>query len=191
MPSHSTRERLAPEEPMPRREIPCVVGCATRLDERRNRLKPGTVRRRSSRLSPGVPRICLLSSTDTEAGVSAATLPSTVMLVRTGSIFSAGSLSGGGVWARTAGGKSRIARAKQAMRSPASGLEGAGIGAEDDLKALLIDRRLWRISVQRVNQRQVLKDSINVAFFRNANLEILSLEANLGALLLQAPGEEG
>src|SRR5207245_2279813 len=33
---------------MPRSESPCVVGCVTRLEDRRNRLKPGTCRRRSS-----------------------------------------------------------------------------------------------------------------------------------------------
>src|SRR5712692_10550874 len=142
MPSHRTSERLAPEEPMPRKEIPCVVGCATRLDERRNRLKPGTVRRRSSRFSPGVWRTCSLSSTETEAGVSAVTVPTTVMLVRTGSILAAASLSGGGVWAGAIAGKYRIPRTKQAMRSPARGLERTGVGAENDLKALLIDGRL-------------------------------------------------
>ena len=147
MPSHSTRDRLAPEEPMPRRLIPCVVGCATRLDERRNRLKPGTVRRRSSRLSPGVSRICLLSSTDTAAGVSVAMFSTTVMLVRTGSILSAASLSGGGVWAWVIGSKARIPRTKHAVGIPAGGFEGPGVGAEDDLKTLLINRWLRRFSV--------------------------------------------
>ena len=33
---------LAPDDPSPRSEIPCVVGLAARLDERRNILKPGT-----------------------------------------------------------------------------------------------------------------------------------------------------
>src|SRR2546425_7594066 len=147
MPSHSTIVRLAPEEPMPRREIPCVVGCATTLDERRNRLKPGTARRRSSRFSPGVWRICLLSSTETEAGVSAVTVQTTVMLVRTGSILAA-SLSGGGVWAGAIAGKHRIPRPKQAIRSPASGFECAWVRAEDDLKTLLIDGRLGRLSLK-------------------------------------------
>src|ERR1041385_4462352 len=44
MPSHSTSVRLAPDEPRPRSDTPCVVGFAARLDERRKRLKPGPMR---------------------------------------------------------------------------------------------------------------------------------------------------
>src|SRR5437763_10076285 len=40
-----------------------------------------------------------------------------------------------------------IAWPKQTDRRPAGGFEGAGIGAEHNLKALLIDRRLRRVSV--------------------------------------------
>src|SRR5256885_1507157 len=40
-----------------------------------------------------------------------------------------------------------IAWPKQPDRRPAGGFEGAGIGAEHNLKALLIDRRLRRVSV--------------------------------------------
>src|SRR5690606_2250143 len=43
-PSSSTSERLAPLGPSPRRETPWVVGFATRLSDRRNRLKPGMLR---------------------------------------------------------------------------------------------------------------------------------------------------
>src|ERR1035441_7071210 len=70
MPSQRTRVRLAPEDPMPRSEIPCVVGLAARLDERRNRLNPGTSRSRSSRFVPGLCCRAVLSSVVTLAGVS-------------------------------------------------------------------------------------------------------------------------
>ena len=46
----STSARLVPLGPMPRSDRPWVVGCPTRLDVRRKRLKPGTWRRRSSRV---------------------------------------------------------------------------------------------------------------------------------------------
>src|SRR5712691_3663840 len=149
MPSHSTSVRLAPEEPMPRREMPCVVGCATIPDDRRNRLKPGTVRRRSSRLSPGVWRICLLSSTETDAGVSAAIFSITVMLVRTGAILSVALLSGCGVCAWTIDSQRRIARTKQTRGNPPGGFEGGGVGAEDNLKSLFIDWGSRRLALKR------------------------------------------
>src|SRR6476619_931931 len=47
-PSESTSVRLAPEPDTPRSVTPCVVGLATRDDERRNRLKPGVLRSASS-----------------------------------------------------------------------------------------------------------------------------------------------
>jgi hypothetical protein len=47
-PSASTRARLAPEAARPRRPAPCVVGLATRDEDRRNREKPGTARNASS-----------------------------------------------------------------------------------------------------------------------------------------------
>ena len=47
-PSNKTRVLLTPLGPMPRRDTPCVVGLATRLLLRRNKLKPGTSRNRSS-----------------------------------------------------------------------------------------------------------------------------------------------
>ena len=47
-PSATTSVRLAPEPDTPRSVTPCVVGFATRDDERRNRLKPGVLRSASS-----------------------------------------------------------------------------------------------------------------------------------------------
>ena len=47
-PSATTSVRLAPEPETPRSVTPCVVGFATRDDERRNRLKPGVFRSASS-----------------------------------------------------------------------------------------------------------------------------------------------
>src|SRR5688500_6922078 len=47
-PSASTSVRLAPDPDTPRSVTPCVVGLATRDDERRNNVKPGVVRRASS-----------------------------------------------------------------------------------------------------------------------------------------------
>ena len=48
MPSTSTSARLAPLGPTPRSDTPCVVGCPTRLDDRRNKLNDGTWRSKSS-----------------------------------------------------------------------------------------------------------------------------------------------
>src|SRR5687767_13534360 len=48
MPSASTSVRLAPEPETPRSVTPCVVGFATRDDDRRNKLKPGVLRSTSS-----------------------------------------------------------------------------------------------------------------------------------------------
>jgi hypothetical protein len=59
---------------------------ATRLDERRNKLKPGTMRRRSSRFTPGTSPIRVWSRVETEAGASAAIRSVTVMEVLTGGI---------------------------------------------------------------------------------------------------------
>jgi hypothetical protein len=72
---------------MPRSEIPWVVGFATTLDERRNKENPGTLRKRSSRLTPGICRIVRSSSTVINAGVSVEIFSVTVMLVFSGSIF--------------------------------------------------------------------------------------------------------
>ena len=47
-PSASTTVRLAPEPDRPRIVTPCVDGFATRDEERRNRLKPGVLRKASS-----------------------------------------------------------------------------------------------------------------------------------------------
>ena len=48
MPSATTSVRLAPDPDTPRSVTPCVVGFATRDDERRNRLNPGVFRNASS-----------------------------------------------------------------------------------------------------------------------------------------------
>src|ERR1035437_8257013 len=90
MPSHRTRVRLAPVDPKPRRDTPCVPGLATRLDERRNK--------RSSRFTPGTSLIWVWSRVETEAGASAAIRSVTVMDVLTGGM---GGLSPGGAgdWA--------------------------------------------------------------------------------------------
>ena len=47
-PSATTSVRLAPDPDTPRSVTPCVVGFATRDDERRKRLKPGVLRSASS-----------------------------------------------------------------------------------------------------------------------------------------------
>jgi len=78
IPSHSTRVRLAPVEPMPRRETPCVVGFAESDDDRRKRVNPGTSRRRSSGLTPGMSVSPARGREVTDAGDSASTRPATV-----------------------------------------------------------------------------------------------------------------
>src|SRR5439155_5350182 len=70
MPSSSTSVRLWPLGPIPRSDTPCVVGCATRLLVRRNRLKVGTWRSTSSATSAGDAAISRLLTTLTLAGVS-------------------------------------------------------------------------------------------------------------------------
>ena len=72
-------------EPRPRREMPCVVGWAASEEERRKRAKPGTMRRRSSRLMPGTCWTRRESRMVSEAGASAATFSTMVMEVWTGS----------------------------------------------------------------------------------------------------------
>src|ERR671912_1513375 len=59
-PSASTSVRLAPEPETPRNVTPCVVGLATRDDERRNNVKPGVERSASS----NAPAAMLLSSAE-------------------------------------------------------------------------------------------------------------------------------
>src|SRR5438876_9414 len=81
MPSHSTRVLLAPDEPVARKDTPWVVGFATTLDDRRNKLKPGTCRNLSSRLLPGMVRSCSWSTTVMEAGLSLVSEPTTVTVV--------------------------------------------------------------------------------------------------------------
>src|SRR5579884_2778637 len=79
--SQRTSVRLAPLEPVARKETPCVVGFATRLELRRNKLKPGIWRSRSSMFMPGMFSICSRSRTVMEAGVSADSVSFTVTVV--------------------------------------------------------------------------------------------------------------
>ncbi|HZT38462.1 MAG TPA: hypothetical protein VFA28_11220, partial [Bryobacteraceae bacterium] len=60
---------------------PWVVGCATRLEVRRNSEKPGTWRSRSSRFTPGVSRTSRASRSVIFAGASAAICSVTVIEV--------------------------------------------------------------------------------------------------------------
>ena len=62
--------RLTPLGPMPRSDTPCVVGLATRLLLRRNRLKPGIWRSRSSTVRAAERSISSLVNTVTLAGTS-------------------------------------------------------------------------------------------------------------------------
>src|SRR5690349_3444967 len=59
-PSASTSVRLDPDPDTPRSVTPCVVGLATRDDERRNKVKPGVERSASS----SAPAAMLLNSAD-------------------------------------------------------------------------------------------------------------------------------
>ena len=54
MPSSSTRARLAPLAPTPRKDTPWDVGLATRLPDRRKSWKPGTWRSLSSKVKAAV-----------------------------------------------------------------------------------------------------------------------------------------
>src|ERR1019366_4885502 len=138
MPSQSTSVRLAPEDPMPRSEMPCVVGLATMLEERRERLKPGRSRGRSSRLARGLCCKPMASSVVTLAGVSAAIFSTTVMEVFSGSGFGGVAVCGSGVCALKRNGKQ--IRAKQTRIHPARLAESLGGGGEDDLETAVIER---------------------------------------------------
>src|SRR5688572_30903256 len=70
---------------MPRRDTPCVVGWATTLDVRRNRLNPGTWRSRSSTVWAGVVAMSGRVMTVTLAGVSPAFRSMRVGVTTTGS----------------------------------------------------------------------------------------------------------
>src|SRR6267378_327470 len=137
MPSQSSSVRLAPVDPMPRSETPCVVGFATTLEERRNRVKPGTLRRRSSILTPGSSAIRWRSITEMAAGTSVEMVSVTVMDVLTGSSFGGG--CGGSLW----GEADSIAIGAQHTNSaflqlPAVLFETCRSGAEDDLECVSI-----------------------------------------------------
>src|ERR1035438_3540666 len=161
MPSQRTRVRLAPEDPMPRSEIPCVVGLAARLDERRNRLNPGTSRNRSSRFVPGLCCRAVLSSVVTLAGVSAEMFSTTVIEVLTASGF--GGAWAGGAWTCAASRNGQHIRAQQARLHPTGVAERAGRWSEDDFEARIIQGRFRCVGPLRVHQSQVLENSIYVS----------------------------
>src|SRR5450759_1892413 len=189
MPSQRTRVRLAPEDPMPRSEMPWVVGLAARLEERRKRLKPGTSRRRSSRFVPGLSCRAVLSRVVTLAGVSAEIFSTKVMEVLTGSSFGGAGVGGGWVWAAARNGK--IIRTQQASVDPTGVAEGAGRGGEDNFKARIIQWRLRGVGALRVHQSKVLENSIYVAVLGLAEIKSGGAEVNRSAVGGKAPGEEG
>src|ERR1035441_4237126 len=154
MPSQRTRVRLAPEDPMPRSEIPCVVGLAARLAERRNRRTPGTSRNRSSRFVPGLCCRAVLSSVVTLAGVSAEMFSTTVIEVLTGSGF--GGAWAGGAWVCAASRNGQHIRVQQARLHPTGVAERAGRWSEDDFEARIIQGRFRCVGALRVHQSQVL-----------------------------------
>src|ERR1017187_2876724 len=167
MASHKTSVRLAPEDPRPRSETPCVVGLATRLDERRNRLKPGTERRRSSRLTPGVCCRSETSRVETLAGVSAEIVATTVIDVLTGSGV-------GGAWA--ASGEWKHVSSKDARAHPAGFREAARRRGNDNFVAAVFKRRRRSLGAQGIDQGQILQNCIDIAVFRLAEVETLRAE---------------
>src|ERR1035437_2636651 len=181
MPSHKTSVRLAPEDPRPRSETPCVVGLATRLDERRNRLKPGTERRRSSRLTPGVCCRSEASRVETLAGVSAEIVSTTVIEVLTGS-------GAGGAWA--ASGKWKHVRSKDASTHPAGFREAARRRGNDNFVTALFKRRFRSLGAQGIDQGQILQNRIDIAVFRLAEVEALRAEVDGNASIGEPPREE-
>src|ERR1017187_7728089 len=183
MPSQRTRVRLAPEDPMPRSEIPCVGGLAASLDVRRNRLNPGTSRSRSSRFVPGLCCRAVLSSVVTLAAVSAEMFSTTVMEVLTGSGF-------GGAWVCAASRNGQNIRAQQARLHPTGVAERAGRWSEDDLEARIIQGWFRCVGALRVHQCQVLENSIYVSVLGLAKLISVGPEVNRGALGGQAPRQE-
>ncbi len=74
-PSATTSVRLAPEPDTPRSVTPCVVGLATRDDDRRKRLKPGVLRRASSTAPAAVVRSSADETIDALAAVSTPVAP--------------------------------------------------------------------------------------------------------------------
>src|ERR1019366_8489470 len=188
MPSQRTRVRLAPEDPIPRSEMPCVVGLAARLEERRNRLNSGTSRNLSSRLVPGLCWRAVLSRTVTLAGVSAEIFSTTVMEVLTVSGFG-GSL-GCGSWVCAAHRNGQHIRIQQARARPAGVLERAGRWREDNLKGRIVEGRFQRVGALRIHQCQVPQDSIYVAVLGLAELVSVGSEVNRRALVGKPPRQK-
>jgi hypothetical protein len=195
MPSQSTRVREAPVDPRARNETPCVVGFAATLDERRNRLKPGTVRKRSSRLTPGVCRSSSLPKTEIDAGVSVFTFSATVIEVRTGSSF-AGSVSA------VAAGAACGVCARSGRRSDISGADNANIrgnlgeagwvllfGEENLIPfAIMDDCRSFRPG--RNDGSKILQDTVYIAFRRGREFEVLCPKQHRYSAAGETPAEE-
>src|ERR1035437_99317 len=181
MPSHKTSVRLAPEDPRPRSETPCVVGLATRLDERRNRLKPGTERRRSSRLTPGVCCRSEASRVETLAGVSAEIVATTVIDVLTGSGV-------GGAWG--ASGEWKHVSSKDARAHPAGFREAARRRGNDNFVAAVFKRRRRSLGAQGIDQGQILQNYIDIAVFRLAEVETLRAEVYGNAPIGEPPRQK-
>src|SRR5215471_11904451 len=184
-PSQSTSERLAPEDPRPRSDTPCVVGWATRLEVRRKRLKPGTMRSRSSSSLPGVSLIVVLSMAVILAGVSAAMSPVTVMLVLTGSSFCC--LSSGD-WAVS--GTRQVARTQQASAAPACLGKAIGRGAEDQVIAVLIERGFDCLSLLALHQSQILQNCIDIRFLGQAYRIVLGAKVDGSGAPRKTPAEK-
>src|ERR1039457_1135286 len=192
MPSHRTRVRLAPDDPMPRSETPFVVGLATRLEGRRNSVKPGTSRRRSSMLTPGVCARVVLVSTLTAAGVSAEIVAVTVMDSLRGSILGLSDEGGFGSWFWPPN-HSGVIRTNEPniilVQIPARCHEPLRRSVEDNLKHVLVMRGRKRFSLSGEHQSQILQNSVDVSLFRAAKLDVLADEAEVGAAAGHGPGE--
>src|SRR4051812_23277345 len=109
----------------------------------------------------------------------------TVIVVLTGSRLVVESLSLS--WAGRSG---ESARTEHASRSPAQFLEPMRIRAEHNLKACVINRWYRGPSRDRVGQRQILQDSINVAFFRQPDFVALRSKSDAGVSLRKSPRQK-
>src|SRR5579884_2846399 len=198
MPSQITRVRLAPEPPTPRRDTPCVVGFATMLDVRRNSVKPGTSRRRSSRFTPGVSSMRVRFTVEISAGASVESVPVTVMLCFNGSIFRSG---GGG-----AGCCVCCCRVCCCEKRGVIGTKDANVRIvhaptrfgktfrrrrEYDLKHGVVIDSAQGFPVARKDQSKIFKNSVDIRFVRAAQLDILGSEDNARAAPRHGPGEVG
>ena len=85
IPSQSTSDRLAPLDPRPRSDTPCVVDWPLRSMCAGTSVKPGMERSRSSMFTPGCSRTSVSSSTVMNAGASVSTFSTTVIVLLIGS----------------------------------------------------------------------------------------------------------